>query len=67
MPPLMASHHPDRWPAPSMHRSPAAALPPHSQSRTVAIGRELFERMGRGPKPWQRRLVGSPVHGRHAG
>ena len=29
IPPPMASHHPDRWPAPSMHRSPAAALPPH--------------------------------------
>ena len=24
------------------------------EQRTIAIGRELFDRIGRGPKPWQR-------------
>ena len=34
--------------------------------RTVEIGRELFERIGRGPRPVASRLVGEPVHRRDA-
>ena len=35
---------------PTDDRSRASSLQP----RTVEIGRELFDRMGRGPRPWQR-------------
>ncbi len=37
-------------PSAATHCQGAASL----EQRTIAIGRELFDRIGRGPKPWQR-------------